>query len=64
MKKFKEEMPEFASRKEESKKLLFNHSDKIPIIIERENSGNNDYKLDQNRFLVPKLYTFHEKKLQ
>lgn len=60
MKKFKDEMPSFSSRKEESSKLLSNYPDKVPIIVESQSSGKNEYKLDQNRFLVPKLYTFHE----
>lgn len=60
MKRFKEEVPSFTSRKEESSKLASSFPDKIPIIIEPQQSGGNGYKLDQNKFLVPKLYTFHE----
>lgn len=60
MKNFKEEVQNFATRKEESRKLLDSHPDKIPIIIEPQVSGSNGFKLEQNKFLVPKMYTFHE----
>ena len=60
MKTFKEEVSNFASRKEESRKLLISYPDKIPLILEPYETSNNAYKLEQSRFLIPKLYTFHE----
>lgn len=60
MQKFKSEMPSLQNRKQESDKLLANYSDKLPIILEPYSSSGNRYLIKQNKFLVPKLYTFHE----
>ena len=60
MQKFKSEISAVQDRKEESEKLLISHPEKIPVIVEPHNSSSNSYHIKQNKFLVPRLYTFHE----
>lgn len=57
---FKKELSDHESRKAESSRLLDNHPAKLPIIVEPVISKKNSYGFIQNRFLVPKTYTFHE----
>mmetsp|Transcript_14176 Transcript_14176/g.14244 ORF Transcript_14176/g.14244 Transcript_14176/m.14244 type:complete len:119 (+) Transcript_14176:49-405(+) len=60
MMEFKKELPEFETRRLEANRLLEIHPTKLPIIVEPISSKNNAYGFIQNRFLVPKNYTFHE----
>jgi GABA(A) receptor-associated protein len=60
MKRFKDQVPDLCIRQNESKNLLRSHPDKIPVILEPQDLENNKVCLDQNKYLVPKLYTVHE----
>ena len=60
MLKFRSEMPRVEERKMQCEQLLKEYQDKIPIVLEPNESSKNGYIISQNKFLVPKLYTFHE----
>ena len=57
---FKSEIFSSQDRKSECEQLLKAYPEKIPLIIEPQNSVGNKLFMDQNKFLVPKMYTFHE----
>ena len=54
---FKTSCPDIKKRKEEFKKISFSHPNMIPVIIESTALGE---VLPQNKYLVPKAYSFHE----
>lgn len=47
-------------RKQESRLLLYNHPFKVPVILEPAKLKGNTLKLSQNKFLIPRMYTYHE----
>ncbi|CAG9330354.1 unnamed protein product [Blepharisma stoltei] len=57
---FKKEIPDFKERRNEFERILNNHPNKIPIILEPAKKTKNAITIKQNKFLVPKLFTFHE----
>lgn len=54
------ENPNLSQRKKESQDLINSHPGKIPVIIKPESSIRNHFQIQQSRFLVPSLYSFHE----
>lgn len=60
MKKNSIEMISLSERLAESQKLRQSFSGKVPVIIERQENTKNNYNLPNNKFLVPKWFTFHE----
>ena len=60
MKNFKETVPNIENRRNDSENLIKNYPDRIPIILEPYKCRQNSFNISQTRFLVPKLYSFHE----
>jgi hypothetical protein len=60
MNRFQKEISDEEKRKLESAKLTTDFSDKVPVLIKPFSKKKNLYFMEQNRFLVPKMYTFHE----
>ena len=58
MKLYKELVPDLETRRKDAESFIRSHNDRIPVIIEPYKDSL--YVLDQKRFLVPRLYTFHE----
>jgi Microtubule associated protein 1A/1B, light chain 3. len=54
---YKSQCPDLKTRKEEFKKISFAHPNMIPLILEPVKNG---VVLENNKFLVPKAYSFHE----
>ena len=48
------------SRKNLASRMLVEHPDKIPALLIPLNPSANYNKLPQNKFLVPKQYSFHD----
>jgi GABA(A) receptor-associated protein len=60
MKFYKEIVSDMEKRKEEAEELMRVHCDRLPIVVEAYKGHDIRFELEQNRFLVPRLYTFHE----
>lgn len=60
MKNYKEAVPDENSRRSDSENLIKNYPDRVPIILEPYKCRQNVFNIGQTRFLVPKLYSFHE----
>ena len=54
---FKQECPDIVMRKKEFNKISFAHPNMLPLIIEPFNTK---VVLSNNKFLVPKAYSFQE----
>lgn len=57
---FKKEIPDLKERQSEFERIINNHPNKIPVIVQPAKNSKNTLKITQNKFLVPKMFTFHE----
>lgn len=62
---FRAEVPDLGkfyieTRRNESKLILYNHPTKIPVVLEPFQAKPNTLTIQHNKFLVPRMYTFHE----
>lgn len=53
---YKSQFPDIKKRKEEFKKISYTHPNMIPLIVEPSKLNT----VVNNKFLVPKSYSFHE----